>query len=188
MEAIEILEREHDVARIVVDAACREADRIQMTGKVNPDEIEHIVDFLHFFADTCHDPKEEELLFARLNTCGSGCLSGPVAALYRDHESLRAILDSVSDSLARAEAGDRVAIMPLALNLKSYVELMREHMHKEEESIFPLAQSYLSAVDRSKLALEFDAVEPDEAEAAIHEHYYLMALDMIQYARDEPKL
>jgi len=182
MEATDILQREHDVVRLVIDAAAREAAHIRATGEAHVDEVERIVEFLRFFADACHDPKEEDLLFCRLHKRGLSWESEPLAEMLRDHEQLRAILHAVSDWMPLVRSSNDLAMMPLAHNLEAYVELMREHMRKEEISVFPLVDDYLTDDDRSELVLEFTTVECTEIDAGVHEHYYSMAHRLAQSA------
>jgi hemerythrin-like domain-containing protein len=171
MEPIEVLRREHAMVKVVLDAASRDLDRIAMTHQADAGEMERLIDFFRYFANACHDPKEEDLLFCMLHRRGMSWESWPLDELLKEHEEMRVILDSAADWIPLLKHGESSAIEPLLFNMRHYLSLVNAHMVKEEEVIFPLALRSLTDEDVDELSRAFDSIEEEEEEEGIREYY-----------------
>ncbi len=171
MECIEILKREHQMVRLVIDAARRDLERAEALHAVDPAEAEQLLDFFRYFANSCHDPKEEDLLFAVLHRRGMAWEGYPLRDLVREHEEMRVILDSASDWLKPAEAGDPTAVEALVHDLRMYLDLVDAHIDREEDEVFPLALQWLTARDLEELGDAFTAIACEELDEGVHAYY-----------------
>ena len=136
MEAIGTLKREHRVVTQVCEACRRELDRAETTGEIDATEIDRFVEFFRFFANACHDPKEEDLLFTMLHHKGLAWEDEPLAGLVREHEEMGVILDAASKWMPDVWRGDKAATEPICRDLRAYTDLVLRHLAKEEEGIF----------------------------------------------------
>ena len=168
MDAIETLKREHGTCRQVAAAARR---RLIDPEQPSVDEIAEFIDFFRYFSNSCHDPKEEDLLFAVLHHRGLSWEGYPLRGLVTEHEAMHVTLDSAADWLPLARAGDRGAIGPLVHNLRVYLDRLLRHMADEEEMVFPMAEHWLDAEDRRELEKKFAAAVCAEADDDVHEFY-----------------
>lgn len=177
MTPTETLAHEHDVILLVVEAAAREAAAIRERGRVDPARVAKMADFFAGFADTCHHAKEEKLLFPRLEARGADRMGCPIAELTDEHETGRAHVRAIRAALAGAadEAGPAKEV---AGHLAEYAELLREHIRKENEVLFPCADRVLSREDQHELARGFERVEAEETGAGVHERYHRLAHEL----------
>lgn len=116
--------------------------------------------FLTQYADRCHHGKEEDLLFPVLEARGLPC-EGPTSVMREEHDVGRGHLRSLAQAL---EAQDLAGLRDTSL---AYVALMRDHIYKEDELLFPMAQSVLRPDDDEALQAGFDRCDqalPERAE------------------------
>jgi hemerythrin-like domain-containing protein len=178
MEPLEILEREHRMVSLVADAARRDVDRALETGAADTEEIGELIEFFRYFTNSCHAPKEEDLLFTMLHRRGLAWDASPLCDLVREHEEMRVLLDSASDWLAPVAAGEAGGLPPLLHDLATYLDLLKRHIATEEEVVFPLAQERLTAHDIAELGKEFSAIACDELDEGIHAYYAEVAYSL----------
>jgi hemerythrin-like domain-containing protein len=181
MEAIETLKREHRIVDQVCEACRRELDRADDTGVLDPIEMERFVEFFRFYANACHDPKEEDLLFTMLHHRGLSWEEDPLADLVREHEEMRVILDAASGWVPHLKDGESSAMRPLSRDMRSYTELVLAHIRKEEEGIFVHALDTLTEADHDELTLAFENVACDEGDEGIHAYYSELAHELAAY-------
>jgi hemerythrin-like domain-containing protein len=175
MTPTETLKHEHQVILLVLDAAEREAHSIRATGAPHVDQIGEMVDFFRNFVDRCHHGKEERHLFPKMNEKGMPVGTGPIAVMLHEHEQGRAAVRAVADALARVKAGEAQAAGALPEGLFAYVALLRNHISKENNVLFPMADRMLSPGDQQVLAEAFEKVETEEMGEGTHERYHQLA-------------
>lgn len=178
MESVEILEREHRTALLVVKAARGHLEGAGETHEIAEDEVERLLDFFRYFINSCHDTKEEDLLFTALHRRGLSWDDYPLRELVREHEEMRLVLDSASDWLPQVRAGESAALLPLLHDLKIYLDLVERHIAAEESSVFPLVQERLTTRDMEELDDAFAAITCDELEEGVHAYYTDLAHDL----------
>jgi hemerythrin-like domain-containing protein len=178
MESVEILKREHRTVLVVVQAARRDLERFNTSREVAGDELERLLDFFRYFTNSCHDPKEEDLLFAALHRRGLSWDDFPLRELVREHQQMRVVLDSASDRLPLVRAGDVSAETLLMHDLQAYFDLLERHIVAEEAAIFPMAQELLTERDQEELGEAFAAIACEELEEGVHDYYAGLARDL----------
>jgi hemerythrin-like domain-containing protein len=178
MESVEILKREHRTVLLVVQVARRDLERFGTIGKVAEDELEQLLDFFRYFTNSCHDPKEEDLLFTALHRRGLSWDAFPLRELVREHQQMRVVLDSASDRLPLVRAGDVSAETSLVHDLKVYLGLLERHIAAEEAAIFPMVQDLLTERDQEELGEAFAAIACEELEEGVHDYYAGLAHDL----------
>jgi hemerythrin-like domain-containing protein len=154
LEALDALEKQ--VAAIRAGSA---ADRAY---------FEKAVTFLREFADKCHHGKEEHLLFKRMTERGFPAQSGPIAVMLSEHEAGRAYIRGMADGAAKLGA-DPAAAIQIAESARGYIDLLRAHIGKENNVLFPMADRALTPDDQAHLAHEFERFEAEETGAGVHE-------------------
>jgi hemerythrin-like domain-containing protein len=174
----EILKHEHQIILLVLDAAEREVQRSGETGQVRTEDVAKMVDLLRNFADRCHHAKEEDLLFVKMQERGFSASSGPIAVMLQEHNEGRRRVKAVADGLAGAAAGDPAAIAQVRDNLAAYAQLLRAHIAKENNILYPMADQALTPDDQQALAAAFDRVEAEEMGAGVHEKYDRLAHEL----------
>lgn len=149
------LRDEHQVILKVLDCfeiALRRAGR---AGVVTQGEIEPFVGFFRDFADRCHHCKEEDRLFPCLERCGMPHEHGPIAVMLHEHQIGRAHVRAVAAALPAANGGDEAAIKSVIREGGSFIDLLRNHIFKEDEVLFQMADDMIPDVERTHLADEY---------------------------------
>lgn len=164
MKPSEVLVQEHEIIGRVLDGAERMVRGIEATGEVPVEKVRQVMAFVREFADGCHHAKEENLLFERMHLCGMPVEQGPIAVMNHEHEMGRAYMRALADALARVEQGDGAAAHEVAISLTSYVELLRAHIFKENNILFPMADNLFSPRDQADLTEAFARVDADAAD------------------------
>jgi len=174
------LRNEHRIILKVLDAAEREIDAIARTGKVREDFVLKLLDFVRNFADACHHAKEEKRLFVKMSERGMPLNAGPLAVMLHEHEEGRRLVKAAADALPSALLGDKRALQALKDGLAGYVDLLRAHIGKEDNILYPMADKMLTAEDQKTLAEAFERVETVETGTGVHEKYHKLADELAQ--------
>ena len=178
MTATEILKHEHEIILMVLDAAEREIESIQGTGQVHRQNIEKMLDFFRSFADHCHHAKEEKHLFVKMKEKGMPDNSGPIFVMLTEHEQGRSRLKGIAEALEKASEGNASSIQTVKDKLSAYVELLRNHILKENNVLFPTADKMFTPDDQKELMEIFEKVEAEEIGVGVHEKYHQIAHDL----------
>lgn len=100
------------------------------------------VDFIRHYADRFHHAKEEDILFAALVANGMPEENSPVAAMLLAHDQGRTFVRNMEEAARKALVGE-VQVAVLAENAYGYVALLRDHIDKEDNILYPLAEKTL---------------------------------------------
>ena len=175
MKPIEDLKMEHEAVKItlrVLDSICAEADK---TGEIpNPDHLEQLMEFFKTFVDRCHHGKEEELLFPALEAVGVSREGGPIGVMLKEHQQGRDHVSKMKDALMRYREGDRTAAGDLVHHARAYIALLVQHIDKENNVLFALADSNLSKEKQVELREGFERIETQKIGAGKHEAFHQM--------------
>ena len=185
MKATDTLRGEHEVILGVLSALEKIA---RLDGHCELDQISasEALDFLRNFADRCHHSKEENQFFPALATHGLPRNVGPLAVMLADHDQGRALLSRMADAVDAARVSKPGAQLEFARAAKSYVDLMRAHIDKENEILFPMGDEMLSEADQRALSQGFERMEHDDMEAGAHERFLGLAETLCQRFGIEP--
>ena len=171
----QILSDEHRIIERVLDAV----QRLTLApARQNLERWQKALDFFRHFADQCHHCKEEQVLFPALEAHGIPTEGGPVGMMLLEHEEGRSLVRAMVDGLARIEAGDDSAEAGLFDNAGQYLRLLREHIQKEDEVLFRMADEVIPADEQKRLLREFENHEAREMGAGAHEKYLKIAAEL----------
>jgi len=171
----EILKEEHRVIeRIlkILDAAC---ERLEKGEHVSPDIFKKAIDFIRVFADQCHHGKEEETLFPLIEQRGVPRVGGPIGVMLMEHDRGRSFVRALDEAVKKYEQGEENAETAIIKNARGYTGLLAEHIPKEDDILYPLAEKVLTQEDRKKLIEKFEKVEKKRiGEGKHHEYIHLV--------------
>jgi hemerythrin-like domain-containing protein len=174
-KATALLSDEHRVIERVLAALERLTEKPALASL---DSWKKALDFIRRFADQCHHLKEEKILFLALEEHGIPNEGGPIGMMLIEHEEGRSYVRAMFDALGKIEAGDSSAQAALYDNAKQYLRLLREHIQKEDEILFRMADEVLSADEQKKLLAAFAEHEAEEMGAGVHEKYLTIAQEL----------
>jgi hemerythrin-like domain-containing protein len=175
MRATEILMQEHRVIERVLDALEAAAHRAERGEPMRPMFFADAADFIRGFADRCHHQKEEGVLFKAMESAGMPTQAGPIAVMLTEHEQGRAFTRSMLAAAERWENGDEAARSDAATAAKGYVALLRDHILKEDNVLFPMAAQVIPTGKHGEVTAEVERVEEEETGAGVHEKYLALA-------------
>ncbi|MBI5268026.1 MAG: hemerythrin domain-containing protein [candidate division Zixibacteria bacterium] len=164
MEPTRILSAEHRVIETVIACLERIVEETRKNGKLDKIAAEQAIDFIRNFADGCHHAKEEDRLFPAMEAKGMPRQGGPIGVMLIEHEYGRAFVRGMVEHLEKSTTGDSQAITEFSRHALGYAELLKQHIHKEDHILFPMADRFMSPDDEQVLMAQFN-----EAEAHIGE-------------------
>ena len=171
MYATQQLRDEHEGIQMILSVLEHLAGELIAGHAVNLDHLEQILDFLRTFADKCHHGKEEELLFPALKATGMPWEGGPIAVMLAEHDQGRGYIRGMGEALEKMRAGE-AAGQSFAKNALGYVALLRQHIDKEGNILFTMAEHLIPAARHETLAFEFAQLENERVGAGVHERYH----------------
>jgi hemerythrin-like domain-containing protein len=174
MEPTEVLEEEHEFIRRVLDAAEEEIAFIDDEAAFRPNRLEMMLDFFANFTYRCHHAKEEDHLFPALAEHGMRTEEGLIAELLSEHEEGHGVVEDIDAASTGAEAGEEAQLLEVRDGLRHYCELIREHIRKENEELYPQARQALSDQEKQELVDAFETVETEKMGEGVHERYHEM--------------
>jgi hemerythrin-like domain-containing protein len=161
VQATDILMNEHRVIERVLDALEIATRALERGAAVRPGFFLEAADFIAGFADGCHHMKEEGVLFEAMVSAGMPPQGGPIAVMLMEHEQGRQFTRGLRDGVKKWEDGDVGRRMVIS-NAKSYVALLRDHIMKEDEVLFPMAAQMIAPAQEAQVLRDYTRV----AEAA----------------------
>jgi len=170
----QILSDEHRIIERVLGAVEKLAEG--PVGALEP--WKKALDFIRHFADECHHFKEEKLLFPLMEEHGIPIEGGPIGMMLVEHEEGRSYVRSMLAALSLVEAGNESAKESLVSSAQAYCRLLREHIEKEDEILFRMADEVISADQQKKLLALFAEHEAKQVGAGVHEKYQSIALEL----------
>ncbi|HEU4343192.1 MAG TPA: hemerythrin domain-containing protein [Candidatus Binatia bacterium] len=174
-KATEVLSAEHRIIERVLDVV----DKLtQAPLQASLESWKKALDFIRNFADQCHHHKEEKILFPAIEEHGIPRDGGPLGVMLMEHEEGREYVKSMAAALALAETNAEAAKDKLAQNAKAYLRLLREHIQKEDEILFKIADDVIPATEQKELLRTFEEHEATEIGMGIHEKYLTIAREL----------
>lgn len=169
-KALETLRDEHRVIEhglLVLEAM---ANRLEQGEAVPRERVASLLEFFRSFADGCHHAKEEETLFPELEGRGIPREGGPIGVMLHEHEEGRALQQRMRRASSNlAEEADRQEFITAA---REYIALLRRHISKEDDVLFPMAQQVLTEADDEALLERFERHEREQLGEGVHERYH----------------
>ena len=164
------LKRDHDLIEKVIKAM-ESTIQLLNDGKQIPESILlPVIDFSKNFTDVCHHSKEEKSLFPALEQAGMPSNMGPIAMMLIDHQRTREIGAQMEMSANEYLSSGNSA--KLISDMQQYVEHVTEHLWKENNRLFMMAEARLQYVSE-KVDKELGEIEKSKLKdlGKSREHY-----------------
>ncbi|HXU88364.1 MAG TPA: hemerythrin domain-containing protein [Methylomirabilota bacterium] len=143
MTPIEILRDEHRTILSVLELLERAVERPPIDTWWTD-----TLAWLRAFADHSHHAKEETALFPAMVKAGVPSEGGPIAVMLEEHEEGRRLIRTMEATTGATRE----------MACRAYVSLLRAHIDKENEIVFPLAEAVLDERTMHELGRAFDTV------------------------------
>lgn len=170
MKSVEILMHEHRVIERGLAVLEAIAKKLEGGEDVPAEKVGELLDFFQVFADKCHHGKEEDMLFPELEARGVPREGGPIGVMLYEHEEGRAFQKQLREALPNLS--DPQSRQKFVQAARGYIELLRQHIWKEDNVLFQMAQQVLTDAEDIALAERFEHHEREQMGEGVHEHYH----------------
>jgi hemerythrin-like domain-containing protein len=170
--ATDILRHEHEAVLKMLDASESAARKFDAGGKVPSEVLADLLEFFRVFTDQCHHMKEEELFFPMLERKGIPRDGGPVGVMLHEHEEGRALIREMVIAAEAYHQGEESAPARWSRAARAYAQLLREHIFKENNVLFIMAERVLTSAEQAQLAESFEKLEIEKMGAGTHERLH----------------
>lgn len=144
-----VLSDEHKNISCVINRVLKECDGINSGNSLNEDFFIKAVDFIRNYADKFHHSKEEDILFAELNKDGVLEHCNPIGQMLHEHDLGRGFVKGLSEAVGKGDKAEAVK------NARGYCELLQEHIFKEDNILYPMADEALKEGAQKEIAEKF---------------------------------
>lgn len=178
-KATDALKDDHETIKRVLDALQK---LMKNSHAPSLDAWAKAIDFIRNFADKCHHLKEEKILFPALEEHGMPVDGGPIGMMLFEHEEGRAYVRNMAEALELANEDANAALPRLFENAAAYSRLLRQHIEKENEILFQMADAALTPEEQKDLLRAFEEQEAQDVGPGVHEKYLAVAAELEKYA------
>lgn len=166
MKTTKQLKDEHQAVLLALEILEKICQKLEAGKKVDPKHQAEILEFIMIFVDKCHHGKEEGLLFPAMEKVGIPKEQGPIGMMLIEHDMGRGYVKGMSESITNPEQ--------FIGNARGYIELLRQHIEKENNILYPMADTHISPTKDNELLKEFDQLELERIGPGRHEEFHRM--------------
>jgi hemerythrin-like domain-containing protein len=171
MKATQQLRYEHEGVKVMLNILGQVCKKLEATGDLHKEHFKGIIEFLKVFLDRCHHEKEEKFLFPAL--IGSGVPeNGPIAIMLHEHAVGRGYLKTMSAAFDRYNAGDKSSSGDIIQNARRYIKLLDDHIEKENDGLFVIADKSLTEIIQDVLFEGFEKIEEEQIGVGRHDEFH----------------
>ncbi len=160
----EILSEEHQRILEVIKAMDYECDRVSAGGYLDKGFFEKAVDFIQNYADRFHHAKEEEILFEELCKDDVKMHCNPVPQMLIEHEQGRNFVAGIKEGIRFDDT------QKIVQNAKGYIGLLQDHIYKEDNILYPMADEALGAEAQRSILKRAEAAEKKKFPGGIEKY------------------
>lgn len=187
MTPTEILRQEHEAILIALKILEQICEKLESEKAINPKHVNDILEFISVFADCCHHGKEETLLFPAMERAGIPREGGPICVMLMEHEIGRNHVKGMQEAWKNYQQGDKKSASTFGCQAAEYISLLTNHIDKENQCLFRMAEARLNPEVQKKLVEEFELMEVVKIGEGRHKafHQLLDSLAKIYLTPDE---
>lgn len=137
------LRKEHRVILKILDSFQAGLEEALPHKEMISHSIKRILEISDSFIDKNHMRKEDECLLPALRGKDAGRLGQHIKIVTEEHKLCRSMLGGISEKLRSYEEGILDANELVSACIE-YIELMRQHIFKEDKLLLPIIESTLS--------------------------------------------
>jgi len=182
MKPTDILKEEHRAIERMLNILDRAAGQLEKQEHVPLEVLDKAIMFIQRFADGCHHQKEESLLFPAMEQKGFPRSGGPLGVMLQEHEMGRSLVSAMKKDLEAFGKGVMESGRELARNARKFSDLLRNHIAKEDNVLFVMADQHFSETEQSQLLERFQQVETEGAACSTKNDLLKMLEDLEQSA------
>jgi hemerythrin-like domain-containing protein len=142
-------------------------------------DLSKFLSFLKEFADKCHHGKEEGILFPSMKNARIQDADEPIDVMLSEHTQGRKYIQEMTEITTQKIDGKK--FIEIA---KKYFDLMNQHIQKENNILFQIAENGLSKEELSKIYNQFEEHEEKVIGHGRHEELHKILKELKEKYRN----
>jgi hemerythrin-like domain-containing protein len=177
------LAREHRLIERALEILVRICDDSRLRRRLDAGDARQVIHFLREFADRTHHLKEERILFPAIESASffPGC------GLIDEHQLGRRRVKGMDEAVELASQGDAEAGRAFRRQAWSFINLLREHIAKEDDCLANVVHRSFSREEGERLTREFEDLERRELGDGVFERFAAIVETMEAKYRESPR-
>lgn len=139
------------------------------------DKSYSFIAFIHEFADNFHHAKEEDILFRYLEVPGVLTHCNPIPQMLLEHNKARELVEAMEKALLINNLSALVTAMT------EYGQLLKEHIYKENNILYPMAERGLSEAAKTSLLIDYAEADKRLNSAGVWQTYQTLYTELVDY-------
>ncbi len=146
------LTQEHQNILQVIDLVLEECNRLEAGNDINNKFFAKVVGFIKNYADGYHHAKEENILFKAMLNNAEDMHCNPIPVMLHEHDAGRNFVAEIVLALTNSDKA------LLVKNARGYCYLLQNHIGKEDNILYPMAEDAVSANQKQEVINLYNAV------------------------------
>jgi hemerythrin-like domain-containing protein len=167
VKSVERLKAEHELIERGLTLLEQAVARLEAGQSLPEGFPEWAPRFFQQFADQCHHAKEEDVFFPVLKQRGIPGRGGPIGVMLHEHGLGRDCVGRMREA-SQAQPFDARTFADAA---RQYIPLLRQHIFKENNVLFHMAERVMSEADDADVTSRFSKVEQERGLTGWHESF-----------------
>ena len=169
MKPTEDLKYEHKAITLMLNVMSNISKNIKEKKVFYTNDVEKIVDFLTVYVDKCHRNKEEAVFYPALLLSKHPFKN--IGMIINEHSMGKGYLDEIMCCVVSCKLGSSFSGERIADCMINYVQLIQNHIQKEENDYFPEANKALSDEAQHEISKQFKIINDGFVGLGIHNRY-----------------
>lgn len=165
----DILSEEHQHILKIIEALNKKCQTLSNSQEIDKAFFTQVIDFIRNYADRFHHAKEEDILFKELCKDSVQMHCDPTQQMLYEHELGR---NFVKDLERAVEENNTAKVIE---NAQAYCQLLKEHIDKEDNILYPMADQALNQQIQESILEKFKQAEEQKFKSGTKEKYLSLA-------------
>lgn len=174
MKATKQLKDEHQSVLLALSILEKINQKLKKEEQVDIEHLEQLLEFIKVFVDKCHHSKEEDLLFPAMEKAGVPNESGPIGMMLEEHDLGRNYVKDFAKAVEEFKKSNKKAIIKIIQSTSGYITLLQDHIDKEDNILYMIADAHLSSKKQDELLKGFEKIEEEKIGLGKHEEFHHM--------------
>jgi len=170
MKPTEDLMIEHNSINLMLNIMSKISKSIKTQNVFYTIDVEKIVDFLFVYIDQCHRLKEEKFFYPAFTSSNLPVDYDP-AELINEHILGNIYLKEIISCVENCKMGSTFSCDKIADCMINYVKLIQNHMQKEENVYFAIAEKVLSKEMQNEISEQFKKIDEEFFGHGVHKRF-----------------
>jgi hemerythrin-like domain-containing protein len=162
--------QEHRIINELLGYMNKIAEKIKSRQVFYTSDIEEIAYFLTNFIEKSHHEKED-IFYPELYSADIQIDKETISLMLYEHVLTHSYLKEINNCLVNCKLGNSFSDQLLADSMLKYVSLNSDHMHREIEIIFPVANKTFSEKKQNEILSKFVEIDDKIKSHEFQQHY-----------------